>query len=349
MHLLVIKGLGVRQPDFRSFSAGNGKDGIGCRQRFPIEKEMKAGSRRHRDRLLGKLAPVRLFIGRSVDSHNFSGAGRREFHVRQRIRNQAPVIVSGRIGRVSTIHRGIHVVAHGSSDGYPVCICVGCRMPIPIVEICINLLPRTGSEIRVEVHRTAIERAMTRLDFDLPLFRSRDPFGAGGFALQQKCRSIAHLSDWRKDAPVPHRCRDQVAACVQQRSQVEALVAPVAQVAACGSVAHPAAIHIENESIVGTYAHWIARGNGSKLERTPEVQNQGLAQWSSRVCDPGGMPGAVRRIRLLRRDCRPSSRRTWRLGVTKKSRSTTNGDEKKAEGTAHNCSLSLLLYARARS
>ena len=267
--------------------------------------------------------------------------------MRQRVRNQSPVIVSGRIGRVSLIHRRIHVVAHGRSHGHPVRICVGRRLPIPIVGLCINLLPWPGSEICVNVDRTAIERAMTRFDLDLPPLGSRDPLSTGGFTLQQECCSITELSDWRKDAPVPHRRRDQVAACVQQRSEIEALVAPVAEVAACWSITYPAAIHVENESIVGTYAHRIAGGNGSKLKRASKMQYHGLAQWGRRMCDPCGVPVAVRRIRQLRHDSRLGPRQIRCLGGAKKSSRATNGDEKKTKNTAHNCSHLLLLYARA--
>ena len=54
MHLLIVEGLGVCQPDLRAFTAGNSKDGIGGGERFAIEKNMKTGFRRQRQGLLGK-------------------------------------------------------------------------------------------------------------------------------------------------------------------------------------------------------------------------------------------------------------------------------------------------------
>ena len=104
VHLLVVEGFRVREPDFRAFSSGYGEDGIGRGQRFPIEKQVNTGSRRQRQRLLGKTVPTRLFIVRRANSYNFARACGRVFRMRQRIWNQAPVIVSGRIGRVSLVH-----------------------------------------------------------------------------------------------------------------------------------------------------------------------------------------------------------------------------------------------------
>src|ERR1700722_17716661 len=81
VHLLVVESLGVRQPDLRSFSAGGGEDGVGCRERFPIEENVKTGSRRQRQRLLGKGARIRLIAGCGADSNNFSRAGGRVLHM----------------------------------------------------------------------------------------------------------------------------------------------------------------------------------------------------------------------------------------------------------------------------
>jgi hypothetical protein len=161
---------------------------------------------------------------------------------------------------------------------------------------------------------------MTRFDLDLPALRRRDALSTGGLALQQKCRAITHLRNRRKDAPVPHRRRDQVASCVQQRRQIEALVAPVAQIAARWSVTYPAAIHVENEPIVGAYAYRVIGGNSTEIERTPEVQYYGLAQWGSRMRDPGGVPVAVHRVG---RCCRRGLRQILCLGGAEMSSTTT--------------------------
>ena len=85
---------------------------------------------------------------------------------------------------------------------------------------------------------------------------------------------------------------------LEQRREIEALVAPVGQVAARRAVAHPMAVDVENEAIVGADADRIAGRNGGQRERAAEVEHQRLAQRGGGMRDPGGLPLAVGRVRL---------------------------------------------------
>ena len=131
------------------------------------------------------------------------------------------------------------------------------------------------------------------LDLDQPALGSVDGSRAACLALQQKGRPVADLRQRRIDAEVPHRCRDQVLAGLEQRSQVEALIAPVGQIAAGRAVAHPMAVDVKNEAVVGADAHRITGRHGSQLKRAAEVQRQRLSQRGRRMRGPRGLPFAV--------------------------------------------------------
>ena len=86
-----------------------------------------------------------------------------------------------------------------------------------------------------------------------------------GFALQQKGGAVGNLRDGRVDAEVPYRCGDEVLAGLEQRREVEALVAPVGQVAAGRAVANAMAVDVEDEAVVGADADRVSGGNGASV------------------------------------------------------------------------------------
>ena len=151
-----------------------------------------------------------------------------------------------------------------------------------------------------------------------PALGGADGSVSGGFAFQQKGGAVGNLRDGRVDAEVPYRCSDQVLAGLEQRRQVEALVAPMGQVAAGRAVAHPMAVHKQNEAVVGADADRIAGGNGSQRERAAEVEHQRLAQRGRGMGDPGGLPFAVGRVGL--EDCSGRGGRGWPGQGRKKSK-----------------------------
>ncbi len=71
----------------------------------------------------------------------------------------------------------------------------------------------------------------------MPALGGADGAVAGGPAFQQKGGAVGYLRDRRVDAEIPDCRGDEVLTWLEQRRQVEALVAPVGQVAAGRAVA----------------------------------------------------------------------------------------------------------------
>ncbi len=70
------------------------------------------------------------------------------------------------------------------------------------------------------------------------------------------------------------------------------------QIAAGRAVSGPVTVHEQHESVVGTDAHGIARGNFSQREAAAEVEHQRLPQRGRWMGDPRGLPVVVQRVGL---------------------------------------------------
>ncbi len=150
----------------------------------------------------------------------------------------------------------------------------------------------------MHIDQRTIEGALALFLFNLPAFGGADGAVSGGFALQQKGGAVSNLRNGRVDAEVPDRRSDQVFTWLEQRGEIEALIAPVGQVAAGRAVACAMAVHVQNESVVGADANRIGGRDGCQRERAAEVEHHRLPQRGSGMRDPGGLPLAVGRVRL---------------------------------------------------
>ena len=224
----------------------------------------------------------------------------RKLHRRQRIRNQVPCIVAGIIGGVSLVGCWIDALADRRSGSHPGRTSSRRRIPLPVVARAVDLLTPTGGHVLPEAVGDARQRALTGLDLDQPALRRADRADSARLALQQKSGAVADLRQRPIDAEVPHRCRDEVLAGLEQRRQIEALIAPMGKVAAGRTVAHSMTVDVEDEAVVGADTHRIARGHSGQGYRAAEVQHQWLPQRRSGMGDPRGLPLAMRRVGLGR-------------------------------------------------
>ncbi len=167
-------------------------------------------------------------------------------------------------------------------------------MPVPVVVCGVDLLAGAGGHVVLEGDLVAAQRVVPRLNFHLPAIglvaAGADGSCTRGFAFEEKGGSVCELGDGGVDAPVPDSCRDKVAAGLQVWSDVKALVAPMDQVAAGGTIADALTIHVEDEAVVRTDADDIGCGDGVEFQLAPEVKDQRLAQRRGRVSDPASVP-----------------------------------------------------------
>ena len=125
-----------------------------------------------------------------------------------------------------------------------------------------------------------------------------DGLWPGRFALEEKGGTVGYLRSGSIDAKVPNRCRDEVLAGMEERREVEALVAPVSQIAAGRAVSHAMTVDEEDEAIVGADADGVGCGHGGERYCAAEMKDDGLAKWSGGVRDPPRVPIARFRVRL---------------------------------------------------
>ena len=251
------------------------------------------GQARSRGRKAGKAG---LFRCNVVESYDFPGAGRRILHVRQFIRNQSPGIVACGVRGVGTVHFGVNALANRRCRRQPVRAACRGVVPTPVVTRCVDLLAGAGGHVLEESIRYPGDGVLSRLDLNHPAFRRAYRCVARGFAFQQESGSVGHLGDRRINSEVPHRCRNQVLARLEQRRQVEAFVSPMSQVAASRAVADAAPVHVQDESIIRTYPDHIAFRHSPQRQCPPEVQHQRLTQRRRGVRNPRSFPVVMRRV-----------------------------------------------------
>ena len=148
-----------------------------------------------------------------------------------------------------------------------------------------------------------------------------DGLWPGRFALEEKGGTVGYLRSGSIDAKVPNRCRDEVLAGMEERREVEALVAPVSQIAAGRAVSYAMTVDEEDEAIVGADANYVAGGNAWEIQDMTEVKHDGFAQWGDGVRDPRSVPRATGRIR--------------RSGGLGRQNERTKAEEDQATCTAH--------------
>src|SRR5690348_2622339 len=118
---------------------------------------------------------------------------------------------------------------------------------------------------------------MAGLGFDGPALGRADACSAGGFAFKQKRGAVRELGDGSEDAPVPDGGGDEVGAGLEVGGEVEALVRPVGEVAARGTVADALAVDPEEEAIVGADADDVGAWDGREVEGPAEVKHERVA------------------------------------------------------------------------
>ena len=142
---------------------------------------------------------------------------------------------------------------------------------------------------RLNLNHPAPRLANTRADRCVP----------SSLALQKKRGPVSHLRNRSIHSKIPHRRRDQVLPRLQQRCQVESLVAPVRQIAARGPVPSPMPVHKKDEPIVRTHPDNIGSRNSRQRQVPPKMQNNRLTQRRGRMCNPRCLPLPVRSVRLI--------------------------------------------------
>src|ERR1700739_92907 len=188
-----------------------------------------------------------------------------------------------------------NAVSHGAGGGYPIWAWGG-GVPIPVVFGGVDLFAGACGHVGLEGHGGAVERAVAGFHFNQPAFRGIDAGWAGRFAFNNERGAVAHLRERGINAEVPDGRGDQIGAGLEKGRQVEALVAPVGKVAASGTVADAAAVHVKDEAIIGADADDGGGRNGLQVECAPKMEYERFAQGRRRVRYPGGLPLVVRRI-----------------------------------------------------
>ena len=160
----------------------------------------------------------------------------------------------------------------------------------------VDLLAGAGGKVGLQVDGVAIERPMAGLDLNLPAVGGADRIGAGCFAIEQERRAVADLRNRGQDTPIPDGRGNEIFSCAKQRGEVEALIAPMAQVAPGRAVANALAVDVQHKAIVGADAYRVADWDRIQGQRAAEVEHDGLPQRGGWMGDPGGLPGAVRGV-----------------------------------------------------
>ena len=136
-------------------------------------------------------------------------------------------------------------------------------VPVPVVESGVDLLAGSGGE--VSCFMVTVERSNAcwpGSTVDQPALRRADGRVVGCLAFKKESGAIRHLCYRGINAKIPYGCGNKIMSYMKKWSQIETLIAPAREVASGRTIASSAAVHIENEAVVGADADGIAGGDG---------------------------------------------------------------------------------------
>jgi hypothetical protein len=118
---------------------------------------------------------------------------------------------------------------------------------------------------------------------------------------------------------------------MEKWGQIEALVAPMDEIAAGWAVTDAMPVHEQNKAVIGAHTDHVAARHRTQSESVAEVEDDGIAQGGSGMGDPSGLPFVVRRI----------DRRRDRLGGRESVRNQRDkGDKRESISLSENSGFS---------
>ena len=111
--VVIVKGLRVSEPDLGALTAGDGEDRVASGESLAVKQDVQMSVGGNRDGVFRKRHHTGLFGCGWLDADGVARADGLVGHVRQRVRHQAPGIVTRCIGGVGAVHIAVNAVAHG--------------------------------------------------------------------------------------------------------------------------------------------------------------------------------------------------------------------------------------------
>lgn len=129
------------------------------------------------------------------------------------------------------------------------------------------------------------------IDLDLPKFICVGDVSPGRVALKEEGGAAGDLSDSLELAEVPDGSGEDIAALMQEGSDIQGFEAPVGKVALGGAPSCGLAVDVKEEGVVGADADDEVIGLGGEIDGSLKVEDGGRVGREFRSGDPLSVPG----------------------------------------------------------